>query len=357
MPERELESNRLFEIVIRLGVLGVLLYMTIRAIAPFLEILVWGIILAVALGPAHLWLTKRLGDAAGRAAAVLTLGALLFIVVPSFLLGDALGTTAYEVAEEVADGEIEIPPPPASVKEWPVVGERVFHTWSQASTNLDAVLKRSSDRLVELGASLLRAAGAAVLALLEFAGSLILAGFLLAQRARTTVFARDLFDRLAPQSGERLMLLSEQTVRGVAAGVVGVAIIQSVLVGLGLLVAGVPFAGVWALVCLILGIIQLPMGIVVIPIVIYQFSAMPVLEAGLLAAYMVPVMLADNVLKPLLMGRGVEAPMLVIFIGALGGFAASGFLGLFTGAIVVVLVNDLLLAWLRGPGVPETAVS
>jgi predicted PurR-regulated permease PerM len=347
-----MHPSRLFDVVLRLGTVGVLLFMAMRAVAPFVEILIWGVVLAVTLAPAHGWLMARMGDSSRRAAAVLTIAGVLFIVGPSFLLGDALGTTAHRVAQEIRGGDLSIPPPPDSVMELPVVGKRIHEGWHQASTNLDGLLERSSDRVVALGGRLVRTAGAAVLGILQFTGSLIVAGVLLGRRKASADFAARIFARLAPEAGDRLFRLTEQTVRGVAAGVIGVAIIQAVLIGLGLLVAGFPLAGVWSLLCLLVGIVQLPMGLVVIPLVIYQFSHAPLPEASLLAAYMLPVMLVDNVLKPILMGRGVEAPMLVIFVGALGGFAASGFIGLFTGAIVLVLANELLTAWLRPEVLP-----
>jgi len=208
---------------------------------------------------------------------------LLFVVVPSVLLGDALGTTAFRIAGEVQDGDVDLPEPPASVKDWPIVGESAYRTWYQASTNLDAFLDRSSDWLVDFGGRLLGTAGSAALAMVEFAGSIVLAGFLLARRRQTSMLARALFARVAPGTGDRLLRVSEQTVRSVAAGVLGVAIIQATLVGIGLLVADVPFAGVWALVCLLLGIMQLPMGLVVTPIMIYQFLNVPTTQAVVFA--------------------------------------------------------------------------
>jgi len=288
-----------------------------------------------------------LGGSAVRAALVVTVGCLVFVVVPSSMLGNALGSTAYELAGDLKGGTVEIPPPPEAVRDWPVIGATVYSTWLQASTNVGELFRRSSDRVVALGGYLLRGAGSAIVGLLQFAGSILVAGFFLARRETSAAAARALFVRVAPEFGERLVRLSEQTVRSVAAGVLGVAIIQSTLVGIGLLVAGIPYAGVWALFCLLLGIVQLPMGIIVVPIVVYEFMYAGTTEAVIFLVYIVPVMLLDNVLKPILMGRGVEAPMIVIFVGALGGFAASGFIGLFTGAIVLVLVYELFQVWLH----------
>ena len=349
----DIEPNHVIESAVRLGIIAVLIFAGFRIVAPFLELMVWGIILAVALGPVHLWLMRRFSGSATRAAIALTLAGLLFVVVPSLLLGDALGSTAFGIANDLRDGSVEIPPPPISVQEWPVVGETIYNTWLQASTNLGALLARSSQQIIAVGGQLLSATGSALFGLLEFSGSIFVAGFLLAKRDVSTQAARDLFDRAAPAVGDRLLSLTEQTIRSVAAGVLGVAIIQSTLVGIGLLVAGVPYAGVLSLLCLLLGIVQLPMGLVVTPIIIWEFLQGDTTKAILFLAYMVPVGLLDNVLRPILMGRGNEAPMIVILIGALGGFAANGFLGLFTGAIILVLIYELILAWLHRSEDPE----
>ncbi len=140
--------------------------------------------------------------------------------------------------------------------------------------------------------------------------------------------------------------VAEQTVRSVASGILGVALIQALLAGLGFLVAGVPAAGLLTLICLVFGVIQLGVVIVLIPVVIYLFSTADTVTAvGFLiwAALVAPV---DNVLKPILLGRGVDVPMLVIFVGAIGGFLNAGIIGLFIGAVVLALGYKLFLAWL-----------
>ena len=123
--------------------------------------------------------------------------------------------------------------------------------------------------------------------------------------------------------------------------------IQSVLFAVGFYLAGIPYAGVWALVVLILAIVQLPPFLVVVPIIGYLFTLMSPVGAGFWTAYFILIGLSDNVLKPILLGKGAAVPMLVIFLGSIGGFIASGFLGLFIGAIVLSLGYKLLLAWLH----------
>ena len=130
-------------------------------------------------------------------------------------------------------------------------------------------------------------------------------------------------------------------------GILGVAIIQGFLAGAGFMVAGVPGAGVWAFLCVFLAIIQIGIAPVAIPVIIYMFYRADTLTAGLLMVWLILVMLSDNFLKPILLGRGAPVPMLVIFLGSIGGFISMGFIGLFIGAVVLSLGFKLFQAWLE----------
>ena len=134
------------------------------------------------------------------------------------------------------------------------------------------------------------------------------------------------------------------------------ALIQALLAGLGFLVAGVPAAGLLTLICLVLGVIQLGVVIVLIPVVIYLFSTADTVTAGGFPIWAILFAPVDNILKPILLGRGVDVPMLIIFVGAIGGFLSAGIIGLFTGAVVLALGYKLFLAWLAQDSTPEITV-
>jgi predicted PurR-regulated permease PerM len=153
--------------------------------------------------------------------------------------------------------------------------------------------------------------------------------------------------RLAGERGADLVELARATVRSVARGILGVALIQAILAGLGCLVVGVPGAGLWALVVLILAVVQLPTFIILAPIVIYVFYTTGTVPAVLFAIWNLLVGGCDSFLKPVLMGRGVDVPMLVVFIGAIGGFILNGIIGLFLGAIILSLGFKLFELWLN----------
>jgi predicted PurR-regulated permease PerM len=148
------------------------------------------------------------------------------------------------------------------------------------------------------------------------------------------------------ERGPEFVRLASSTIRGVTQGIIGVAIIQSALIAVGLYGIGLPHASLWVVICLLLAIVQLPPTIVLLPIVIYVFSAYPTTPAVIFAIWSTLASLSDNILKPILLARGLDLPMVVIFMGAIGGFMTSGFIGLFVGAVVLALGYTLFMAWL-----------
>jgi len=144
-----------------------------------------------------------------------------------------------------------------------------------------------------------------------------------------------------------LLTLSTATIRSVAVGVIGIAFIQAMLGGLGMMFAGVPAAGLLAIVILVLAIAQLPPLVVLLPVVIYVFSAESTTVAVVFMVWSILVSMSDAVLKPIFLGRGVDAPMLVILLGAIGGMITSGIVGLFIGAVILALGYKLFQVWVE----------
>lgn len=351
MPEASVEQareesiQRAVESAIRIGLIALLVFWVYDIVAPFVSPLVWGAIIAIAGNGAYRWLLDRLGGRKKVAATVFTITALLILITPTVWLADALVESGQDIAKQLAGG-VHVPPPPEAVRDWPVIGGSVHEFWSLASSNLTAAISRADDQLKALGVWLLKTAAGLGFAVLQFALSIVIAGLLLANSEGAARLTETLSLRLAPETGRRFGTLAEQTVRGVASGVVGVAIIQCILAGIGFFVAGVPGAAVIALVCLLFGVVQLPLSIPIVPVIIYVWTQDSTLTAVLFTIWSLPVSMLDNVLKPILMGRGVEAPMLVVFVGAIGGFATGGIVGLFVGAVVLVVAYELFRAWL-----------
>ena len=343
------------DIAVRIGVIALLIALCFRILRPFISPVMWGIILAIALYPACRKLSGALGGRVKLASAIITAVMLLCIILPSIqMVGSLVGGTKY-ISERIQHGEIKVPPPPNNIERWPLIGETLNREWHEASANLKATLTRFQPQLRAMSLWLLKSAMGTALGLVQFALSIIIAGVFMAHARGSGNTARDLFVILAGERGADFADISKKTVRNVVKGILGGAIIQALLAGGGFLAAGVPAAGLWAFLCLFLAIIQIGIVPVVIPVIIYMFYSADTFTAGLLTGWLILVTLLDNFLKPILLGRGAPVPMLVIFLGAIGGFLSMGFIGLFVGAVILSIGFKLIKAWLDDLSHPDTS--
>jgi predicted PurR-regulated permease PerM len=345
--------GQLLETALKLGALFLLIAWCVQIISPFLLAIVWAGIIAIAIRPAQAALAARLGGRETAAALVTVLVLLALLVVPVVLLGETLAATAIELGKRVRDGTLALPPPPDNVAGWPLIGPPLAEFWGAAADNLQTALTPLLPYLKPVAGWLVSAGTGAGIGLLQTLAAIAIAGVILARCTAVQRVVRALIDRLAGDRGPALAVLMEQTVRGVASGILGVAIIQSLLAGLGMLAAGVPGAGFWTVVALILCVVQLGPTLVLLPAVIYVFSFGETTTAVAFLVWSVFVAVIDNVLKPLLMGRGVKAPIVVLFAGAIGGLLTMGIVGLFVGAVVLVIGHTLLMSWLGLATLPE----
>ena len=349
-PDAPLDEVALRARTIRIGVqltLLVLLFVwCFQIVRPFITPVVWGAILAVAVHSPYVRLRGLLGDLAGLAAALLVGLALFGVIGPTLALTASLVETTAGLSDELHQGRLEVPPPPEKVRDWPVVGGPVYETWRGASENLEAALLRARPQLKTIGSWLLFTAGSTGRGILLFVIAIVIAGAFLAKTESTTGAVRRVTLALAGPRGPALVDLAGATILGVTKGILGVAVVQALLSGLGMLAVGVPAAGLWTLLVLVLAVIQLPPTLVLLPVVVYVFSVEESTAVSVLfAVWSVLAGTCDTFLKPLLMGRGLELPTLVIFIGAIGGFMLEGIIGLFVGAVVLALGYTLLVAW------------
>ena len=341
------------EAFIRIGVVGLLALWCFRIGRPFIQIILWGIIIAVALRPTHRKIQAILGGRGKLAAALVTLIALLLVITVGVMLSGTLIDGAKELSFRIKEGTLAVPPAPQSIKSWPIIGKPLYQAWRLASVNLAAALSKFTPQLRAFSQWLLSNGARTGVGILKFIVSIFIAGIFLTKADAGYKAAKSIGTRLAGDQGVELVDLAGSTLRSVVKGIIGVAVIQSLLAGLGFLAAGVPGAGLWALLVLIIAVAQLPVLLVLAPIVIYVFSAASTAASVLFMIWCIFVGLCDNFLKPILLGRGVQVPMVVVFIGAIGGFINSGIIGLFIGAIVFVVGYQLFLAWLQQKAAPE----
>jgi predicted PurR-regulated permease PerM len=341
-------SRKLLDVLIRAGLVFALALLCYRIFSPFISLMAWALILAVTLYPAQQKLARKMGSRQGLAATLLVLAGIVLIVAPTAVLLVALGHSVHDFVGSVHDNTLRIPAPSPGVAGWPVVGTKVHGLWSQAHEDLPALVQSLQPQLGDLTRNALEMVASIAGAVLMFLFAFVIAGIMMAFGRSGAGSTRSIFDRIfGIGRGEQFARLSTATIRAVALGVLGVAFIQAIAVGLILMLARVPFAGGLAMIVLVLAIAQVPAMLVTLPVVGYVWSSG---DYGTAAAvtYTVLLVLAgmvDNVLKPLLLGRGVEAPMPVILLGALGGLASAGIMGMFVGATLLALGYQIFMWW------------
>ncbi|HWS25840.1 MAG TPA: AI-2E family transporter [Xanthomonadales bacterium] len=336
--------GELVETGLRLGLLGLLLLWCFRIIAPFLNLLIWGSILAIAFRPLHQRLAGILGGRNTLAATIVAVLLIAVLVVPVVALSYSVVDGVALVSESLQGGTIKLPD--FNVASWPVIGEPLQRGLTWITHNAEAALVKVGPQLATIGVTAVSVAGSGGIALLVFALSAIIAAVFLVYADSMLRPLSMLADRVVGVRGGAFLVLATATIRSVFKGVIGVAVIQAALAAIGFFVLGVPGAGLWSLLVLILAIVQLPPLLILLPIAIWAFSAAETLPAVLFALWSILVGLSDNVLKVFLLGRGLAVPMLVILIGAIGGLISYGFVGLFVGPVVMALAYEIFKGWL-----------
>ncbi len=348
-PRTNLAPTRasLADSVLQVGLLALLAYACVRIALPFASVLLWSIVLAVMLHPLHVRMSSRLGNR-GSAVTIGLVGIGL-ILGPTILAATSLVSSAHWLITGLQTHTLTVPPPPPRVAEFPLVGPKLSELWSLVATNAPAALAKYGKPLGGAATWAATLAGRLAAGELAFLLSFGIAAVLVAYDKSGAALAQRLLEFMTGSrgNGPRLVALTAATIRGVAVGVVGVAAIQALLLGAGFFVIGLPGAGLLMLAVFLLGIVQVPATLLTLPIIAYAFATQPTMTAVIFAAWTVAAGLSDNVLKPLMLGRGLEVPMPVILIGVIGGMLADGLLGLFVGPVILAVGYVLLLEWLR----------
>ncbi|HQE33547.1 MAG TPA: AI-2E family transporter [Flavobacterium alvei] len=339
--------EKIVDIIIRLGVLAVLLMWCFDILKPFVLILIWAVVIAIAIFPVYSFLSKIFRGKKIIAVLVLILLMLSIIMVPSGLIVYSLYDGVNHFQELFNTGEHLIPPPGGTTANWPIITKPIVDIWQMASDNLQDVVLKYSDQIKEYGAIILIAFASVSKGIVSFIISIIIAGVLLVYSDSSADVSQKIFRKLVGSNSDHFAEISVVTIRNVVKGILGVAFIQATMASLGFFIAGVPFAGLWTILCLILAIVQIGVGPIVIPVIIYMFSVSDTTTAVILAIWLGITLLIDNILKPILLGRNAPAPMLVIFLGSIGGFLYNGFIGLFLGAIILTIGYKLFMTWLE----------
>jgi predicted PurR-regulated permease PerM len=335
------------EIAIRLAVVALLAVWCFQIFRPFLLPMIWGMIIAVALAKPFGQLVGLVGGRRGIAAAIFTLAAIVLIVLPTFRIADSVVRSSVDLAQQMEAETLQVPPARESVRDWPLIGNRLYDSWNLAATNLDAAVARFTPQLRTAGGWVIAKIRGLLGAILHTIIALIIAGFMLTYSQAGERAARGVMGRIGGERGEGIVQITGATIRSVALGVLGVALIQAAMGGIAMFLVHVPGWGVWTILILILAVMQLPPILVLGPVIFWVFSAVDsTMIAIVFTVWSLFVSVSDTFLKPLFLGRGLSIPMPVILIGAIGGLILYGIIGLFVGAVVLAIGYELFQAWM-----------
>jgi predicted PurR-regulated permease PerM len=327
--------------------LGTLVAGTGWVLRPFLLALVWATMIAISTWPVMLWFQRRLGGRRGAAVAAMVLLLLLLVVVPIYLAISTILEYSDRIGEAARHlSTVTLPTPPEWLGKLPLVGERLEARWIElAQRGPGALANTLAPYGREAVSWLAQSAGAFGGTLLHFLLTVLIAGILFSSGEEAATGLRRFFHRLGGRRGEDAVILASQAIRAVALGVVVTAVVQTVLAGIGLAVAGVPHAGLLTAIIMVACIAQLGPTLVLLPTVLWLYSTGATGWATALLVWSLGVAAIDNVLRPYLIKKGADLPLLLIFAGVLGGLLAFGVVGLFIGPAILAVAWTLVGAW------------
>ena len=340
------KKKELFDTILQLFFIFLLVGFCLKLLLPFFMPILWAIILSVVFYPLFNSLQRILKGRKALASVVITILIIAIMVVPLIYFLKAATGNLLELEDSFEAGTLKISPPGPSIKEWPIIGKPLYEFLLTMSTDLEQGVVKYQDQIRELSSKIMASILSSGAAFLQFILSVIIAGVLLVSPGGKAFFMKFL-KKIAGSEAEEIMTISVSTIYQVVKGILGVAVIQTLIQAIGLFMADIPYAGILTLICLIFSILQIGPIIINIGVIIYLFSTGDSGHAVFWTVFFIISGLSDNVLKPLLLGKGALVPMLVIFLGVIGGFIMSGFIGLFVGPIVFSIGYKLFVAWLE----------
>jgi len=344
--------GELARIVLSVLFIGGLIAGSVWVLKPFLGALIWAAMIVIATWPIMLKLQSLLGGRRSAAVAVMTITLLAALVVPlAWVAGAALERAGDVPALATRVAESHVPPPPQWLGDIPFVGDRALATWERVSSQrIDELLAKAAPYVRDVAGWFGRQAGSIGLVLVQFVLTVVLCAVLYSGGESWAAWVRRFSRRLAGDRGDRVTVLAGQAIRGVALGVVVTAVLQSVLGGIGLAIAGVPFASVLTAVMFVLCIAQIGPILVLLAATAWVYAYAGAGWGTFLLVWSLVVGLMDNFVRPVLIKKGADLPFLLIFSGVVGGLVAFGIVGIFVGPVVLAVAYTLLSDWVAEEG-------
>jgi predicted PurR-regulated permease PerM len=342
---------------ITLAVLGILILSaaTLWVLWPFGLALVWATTIVIATWPLLLFFQARLGGRRWLAVAVMMLILLTLLVVPAWLAASAIADDAKSLMDLARSLRTKgLPPPPDWVKSFPLVGERLAAAWSGFAGDPTSLAARLAPQLGQASRWLASRAGSLGAAAIQIVLTVAISGVLYATGETGARGFERFLRRLAGEAGRNVAYLAAKAVRAVALGIVVTALVQTVLSAIGLVVSGVPHAGALTAVAFVLCIAQLGPLLVLGPATIWVYSTGSPVRGTVLLVFTIVAATLDNFLRPVLIKRGADLPLLLIFAGVIGGLIGFGIVGLFVGPVVLAVSWTLVESWVGDLDRPST---
>jgi len=328
--------------------IGLMIVSSLWILQPFLGALIWATMIVVATWPLMLKVQGALGGRRWAAVMVMTLAMLFLLVAPLTTAILTVMDRRDEIVSLVASlSTTDVPPPPAWLEGVPLVGARLSEEWRRlAAIGAEELAAQAAPYIRQALTWFAGQAGSLGLMVLHFVLTLIIAAILYSNGEVAARGVRRFGHRLADERGENAVVLSGQAIRAVALGVIVTAVVQSAAAGFGLAVAGIPYAGVLTTIIFVLCIAQIGPILILIPAVAWVYWSGSSVTGTVFLVWSIAVALLDNVLRPILIRRGADLPLLLIFAGVIGGLVSFGVIGLFVGPTVLAVTYRLLETWI-----------
>jgi predicted PurR-regulated permease PerM len=329
--------------------IGGLMGASFLVMQPFLPAILWAMTLVIATWPLLLWVQRHLGNRRGPAVFVMTLALLIILIAPFWLAISTIVANLDQITELVhAALSMRLPQPPEWLARVPLIGERIGVAWTRvAASGVSSLGPRLAPYAGSVAQWFASAAGNVGSMFIQFVLTAAVAAFMYSGGEKAAATAVQFGRRLGGDRGEMAVILAGKAIRGVALAVMVTAIAQSALGGIGLAIAGMPYAGMLTALMFLLCLIQIGPALVLIPAVIWLYYSGQTLWGTVLLVFTVLALTLDGFLRPVLIRRGADLPLVLILAGVIGGLMAFGILGIFLGPVILATTYTLVDAWMR----------
>jgi predicted PurR-regulated permease PerM len=355
LPQSLFTPRDLTRSTLSVGAIGALIVSTAWIVRPFVSAFLWATMIVISTWPVLMRLQARLWGKRGMAVFIMTVVLLLVLLVPLGFAVRALVSNSDRIAARVSSlDKVALPPPPAWLSDIPLAGDKITAAWTRlAAQGPEGFAAQAAPYIRRFIQWLIAQMGEAGAMILQFLMTVIMCAVLYTTGETAARGVRKFATRLAGSNGDRAALLAAGAIRGVAMGILVTAFVQVLIAGAGLLIASTPGTPLLCAAILLLCLAQLGPGLIMVPAVIWEFSTGSTLSGSILLVFALVSMTIDNVVKPVLIKKGADLPLPLIFAGVIGGMISMGIMGIFLGPVILAVTYELLADWVENRSEPD----